>query len=247
MVVYKRVISFLVCIVLFSCVNIPDEKNQHFQNSEFLYEGGPIFSKDVLLNGYYSDCENLNIPTASVVKICSDSIVSDTLINLSKLDQRFKVQLSVDWGHGYVKYLNILKKGKLLQKIHLDNEIDRVLVSEERVGLGLPTLFCLTMDFMDVNLDSYLDIRIMSDCGNPCLYSFWLYNPLEEVFHYWHESPINIIDFNCKEQMIYSSSRISAQTLLTAYKIDSKKQLKKHAEQEFKNLSNDEIIWKFIK
>lgn len=238
----KKLIALL--IFIFSC----SQKSQLiYEGDPDMYEGNPVFSENVLLNGYYSDCENFSIPTASVINICSDNIISDTLIDLSKLDQRFKLKLSIDWGHGYVKYINMIKKGKLLKKINLDSYVDRELIVEARVGLDLPTLFCLTIDFVDVNLDSYLDIRIQSNCGNPCLYSFWLYNPLEEVFDYWDESPINIINFNCKKQMIYSSSRFSAHTLLTSYKIDSTKRPEKYAEQDFLSYEDDTIIWKMIK
>tara|TARA_B100001250_G_C19584050_1_gene693376 strand:+ start:146 stop:874 length:729 start_codon:yes stop_codon:yes gene_type:complete len=238
----------LILVFLFSCS----------QKSNILDDLNPIHPNvDSSLFALYSDCENFNIPDYSGVGICFNESPSDTVIYLSEFDSRVKIQLNIEWEDlerldgvtiPELTYINIIKDEKLLKKINLELHMQEEATEVSHRVPG-PSLWCKVIDFMDINLDSYLDIRILSRRGNSnSFYSFWVYSPLEEVFHYWDESPTNLVNFNCKDQMIYSVDYHTASyTLFTAYKIDSAKQLQTYAEQEVVKWGEDEIIWKLIK
>lgn len=236
----KKLLILFIILFLFSC----SQKNNILENLNLF---APSLDSQL-----YSDCENFNIPNHFGVQICSEESTTDTIIHLSKIDNRFQIQLNIEWEFKNIrdtglKYINIVKGEKLLKKINLDSYIQEG-PTEETYHVPGPSLFCNKIDFMDINLDSYLDIRILSKSGNSnSFYSFWVYNPVEEVFHYWNESPINLVNFNCKDQMIYSVDFHTADyTLFTAYKIDSAKQLEKYAEQEVVKWGEDKIKWKLI-
>ena len=58
---------------------------------------------------------------------------------------------------------------------------------------------------IDVNMDSYLDIKIKSFCGKSCKYEYWIYNKSTNNFEYSssfaYSKPYCI---DCEKQILYS-------------------------------------------
>ena len=57
----------------------------------------------------------------------------------------------------------------------------------------------------DVNLDSYLDIKVRSTCGKGCYYSYWIFNPIKNAFE--RDSSLDAMRpyyYDCKNNLIYS-------------------------------------------
>ena len=74
---------------------------------------------------------------------------------------------------------------------------------------------------VDVNLDSYFDIKMRTQCGQACWYSYWIFNKKNNTFER-NESldSFRPYYYDCKNQIIYSYEGGSAwNSNFSAYKI----------------------------
>ena len=69
---------------------------------------------------------------------------------------------------------------------------------------GFPTI--IKMDFVDVNMDTYLDFSMTRDCGKSCFDAYFIYNPEKEIFEYQESWDYMKGEYkkDCVEKIIYS-------------------------------------------
>ena len=76
---------------------------------------------------------------------------------------------------------------------------------------------------VDVNLGSYFDIKMRTQCGQSCWYSYWIFNKKNNTFER-NESldSFRPYYYDCKNQIIYSYEGGSAwNSNFSAYKISN--------------------------
>ena len=150
-------------------------------------------------------------------------IYDDSTINLNQFDNRLTLSFKFNWFYeNYpdigVYSIDILKDDGSISKIDLLGT--GAFYEKTKNGFGDIVRDDITM--LDVNMDSYLDIKFITDCGKSCFYHYWIYNKKTNDFEYSssfaYTSPYCI---DCKNQILYSYGGGEAYNFLKiAYKIN---------------------------
>ena len=156
----------------------------------------------------YLGCENILSITPPSFNF---EIYEDTTINLYQFDDRMNLSLKFNWLYeNYwnigVTSIDILNKESVISNIDLKEIIELeafMQMDPESKRFEDPVRDDIYME--DVNLDSYLDIKVRSSCGKACYYSYWIFNPIMNTFE--REGYFDILRpyyYDCKNNLIYS-------------------------------------------
>ncbi len=181
----------------------------------------------------YFGCDDILF---KIPKSFNFSIYEDTIIELNQFDKRLDISLKFNWFYerGLDNWLNIigvasidmLKNDKIISTIDLKEiiEVEAFMDNDpESKRFGQPVRDDIYMQ--DINLDSYLDIKIRSVCGKGCYYSYWIYNHQKELFEY--DQSLNFMRtyyVDCNDSLVYSYEGGSAWYYdCSAYKVTNGK------------------------
>ena len=178
----------------------------------------------------FFECNDILLNTP---KSFNFEIYEDTIIDLHQFDNRIDIKLKFNWlyerGIGNwpnnigVSSIDMIENKRIISSIDL-----------KELNIGVEAFYQNNLNsarydemvrediyMIDVNLDSYLDIKVRSECGQACWYSYWIFNKNNNTFER-NESldSFRPYYFDCKNHIIYSYEGGSAwNSNFSAYKI----------------------------
>lgn len=165
-------------------------------------------------------CQNLYAQTPKSKEF---TIYGDTTILLNEIDPRLEIEFQINWK--YEKWddlgitdINFVKNGKILSNMSLGG----IIWKEASQDWDNNDKAYNEITFTDVNMDTYLDFSMTRECGKGCWDSYFIYNPVKEIFEYekswdWMRSQYK----DCVGKIIYSyEGGVWNTQNWTAYKID---------------------------
>ncbi len=195
------ILSFL---LVFSCNTTKQKEEKEVVILDF-----PSYSDSIV----YSGCEEILSKTPRSFYF---SIYEDTIIDLNTIDSRISIKLKFNWlykgkypewpNNIGVKSIDILNESNIISNIDL-TEITKI--------EAFPEKFTETGRYMepvrddirmkDVNMDSYLDFIFIANCGKRCWETYYVYNPIKNIFEF-HEKfeYLRPIYMDCNNQIVYS-------------------------------------------
>jgi SanA protein len=187
---------------------------------------------------YYSGCENILSQTPNQTEL---EIYCDTIIDFSSIDPRLDIELKFNWFYESlpeddstgrmlvwpncigISSIQTLKESTLIDEISLIDIIN-IEVFNEPYNNGFKILKRIWLK--DVNMDSYLDIVMMSGSGKRSNFAVWIYNPKNEIFTFSDAGfgYITPIKYECSNQSIllytYNGGDAFSSTFAAYYIID---------------------------
>ena len=207
----KNALLFFTFLLFVCCNNY--QKNNTIQILDF-----PSWSDSM----NFINCDEIiaKTPVSFNFKIYEDSI-----IDLNQFDNRLNLSFKFNWhyedyfdiGVNSIDFLkedgssNSIKFGGIEAFQDKDSQSNR---------FGEKVRDDITM--IDVNMDSYLDIRIITFCGKSCEYEYWIYDESTNNFDFSSSfAYIKPYCIDCKKQILYSYGGGEAYDFLKiAYKIN---------------------------
>ena len=221
----KNLLILTSLVIIFSCNSV----NNQVENNPFVLDF-PDLNDSIV----YFGCEDV---LASTPESINFSIYEDTIIPLNQFDNRLEdLKLKFNWlyngdydnwpGTIGVSSFELLKNDSLISSIDLKEIVEVEAFSQslaETGRYGEPVREDIYM--IDVNYDSYLDIKIRSSCGKACFYSYWIYNTDKEIFEFSKElNYMRPYYIDCSNNIIYSyPGGTGWYYYLDAYKINNEK------------------------
>lgn len=138
-------------------------------------------------------------------------IFEDTIIDLYQFDNRLSLKLKFNWRYenyfdiGVIS-IDVLKKDKVTANIDLTGiiQVEAFPYKNSKSDRHMETVR-EDIYMEDVNLDSYLDIKIRSSCGKSCYYSYWIFNEDSNNFEYSSSySGVRPYYIDCNSKLLYS-------------------------------------------
>ena len=196
---YLSIISSI--IILFSC----NSANNQVEDPLVLdFPSISTYADSVI----YLGCEN-------IISIAPPSfnfeIYEDTIIDLHQFDDRLNLNLKFNWLYeNYwdigVTSIDVLNKGNVISNIGLKEIIEvEAFPQNDPDSKRFEDPVRDDIYMQDVNLDSYLDIKVRSTCGKGCYYSYWIFNPIKNAFE--RENSLDAMRpyyYDCNNNLIYS-------------------------------------------
>jgi len=158
-------------------------------------------------NNFYK-CEDILSKTPKTVNL---KIYEDTIIEMNQFDERVNIKLKFNWlfVNGFTDWSNkigvysieLILDGKIVSKIDLKDILTVEAFKQddpnsERYGQTVREDIYLE----DVNLDSYLDIKI-----GRSWFSYFIYNTRKKVFEYKENlNSMRVSKIDCENKIIYS-------------------------------------------
>ena len=184
---------------------IPDDSFEKINTFKILkFPSISTFADSVIYRG----CEDIISITPPSFNF---EIYEDTIIDLHQFDDRLNIKLKFNWQ--FDKYCNIgvtsidiLKKGNVISNIDLKEiiELEAFPQKSPESGRYMETVRD-DIDMVDINLDSYLDIKVRSFCGKGCYYSYWTFNPTKNEFEKDESlGAMRPYYYDCNKNIIYS-------------------------------------------
>jgi hypothetical protein len=204
----KKLLLILLCMPMIgfgqkTCV--PDDSFEKTNTLKILkFPSISTFADSVI----YLGCENIISITPPSFNF---EIYEDTIIDLHQFDDRLNIKLKFNWLFEKswdigVTSIDILKKGNVISNIDLKEIIEVEAFPQKSAETGRYMETVRDDIYMaDINLDSYLDIKVRSVCGKACYYSYWIFNPTKNVFE--QDSSLSAFRpyyYDCKNNLIYS-------------------------------------------
>lgn len=166
----------------------------------------------------YSGCEDILSITPSKRELI---VFSDTIIDFKEIDSRVPLKLNFNWafdgwnfmddtGHNSigVESFEVIKENHIIDKFDLTDIIDIEANYYIKENGNIEDKPNKVISLIDLNLDSYLDIRMKQWCGRGCDYVHWIYNPNKKTFGRTHNklSWISPIQYSCVDNktILYS-------------------------------------------
>tara|TARA_Y100000739_G_scaffold134462_1_gene115754 strand:- start:749 stop:1495 length:747 start_codon:yes stop_codon:yes gene_type:complete len=186
---------FFFYFLLFVCCN-NSQKNNSIQILDF-----PSWSDSLR----FINCDEIiaKTPLSFNFKIYEDSI-----IDLNQLDNRLNLSFKFNWH--YEDYFDIgVNSIDFLLEDGSSNNIKfggtEAFLDKDSQSNRFGEIVRDDITMIDVNMDSYLDIRIRTFCGKSCEYEYWIYNESTNNFDFSssfaYTKPYCI---DCKRQILYS-------------------------------------------
>ncbi|MBC8302282.1 MAG: hypothetical protein H8E55_41770 [Pelagibacterales bacterium] len=225
----KKLLLILLCFSILSCnSNIENDTKQEVKDHSIVQDSIVISKKTVKdsldkHNSIVLDFPSISTFADSVIYLGCEDIISitppsfnfeiyeDTIIDLHQFDDRLNIKLKFNWLFEKswdigVTSIDIIKKGKAISNINLKEIVKVEAFPQKSPETGRymePVQEDIYMQ--DVNLDSYLDIKVRSECGKACYYSYWIFNPIKNEFE--RDDSLDAMRpyyYDCKNNFIYS-------------------------------------------
>ena len=219
----------LLCFSILSCnSNLENDTKQEVKDHSIVEDSIVISKKTVKdsldkHNSIVLDFPSISTFADSVIyRGCEDiisitppsfnfEIYEDTIIDLHQFDDRLNIKLKFNWQ--FDKYCNIgvtsidiIKNEKIASNIDLIEVVEVAAFDQKSPESGRymePVQEDIYMQ--DVNLDSYLDIKVRSFCGKACYYSYWTFNPTKNEFEKDESlGAMRPYYYDCNKNIIYS-------------------------------------------
>ena len=171
--------------------------------------------------------EILNFPSYSIITYslreilaktpnAEDLIIySDSVIDFQNIDPRVPLELKFNWFYKdlpeddstnrLLVYPNCIgiSSFEIIKNQDTINKFDLVdLIHLEAFNLPYKNTHKIqkSIELIDINLDSYLDISMVESCGRSCYNVYWIYDPIKQTFQRAHESYnyIRPIGYECQ-------------------------------------------------
>ncbi len=183
--------------IFFLCVCCNDyQKNNSLKILEF-----PTWSDSLI----FINCEEIisQTPISFNFKIYGDSIV-----DFNQFDNRINLKFKFNWHYkNYfdigVNSIDFIKKDGSIRNIKLSGIEAFAEKDSKSTRFGEPVRNDITM--IDINLDSYLDMRAINACGKSCEYEYWIYD--KETNNYLLSSTFSNVNpycIDCNQNILYS-------------------------------------------
>ncbi len=236
----RNILIISLLFIIFSCNNtkqeeikeeVKEEIKEEVKEEITILDFPPIstFADSVI----YFGCEDILSRTPESFNFI---IYKDTVIDLHHFDNRLDISLKFNWLYEGgidnwpktigVASIDMLQNNKIMSNINLKEILEVEAFNDynpESKTYGQAVRDDIYM--IDVNFDSYLDIKIRSSCGKACYYSYWTYNHEKELFEY--DESLNYVRtyyVDCNNNLIYSYDGGSAWYYDSrAYKFDNGK------------------------
>ena len=205
----------------------------------------PYYSDDIV----YSGCAEVLTKTPQSFRFY---IYSDSVIDMNEFDSRLSISLKFIWGnsnivdtYGDVELLHIMDHNNIIHTIDINKFFDVETFGEKDVeSRHYDKLVREDIMMVDVNMDSYLDISVVSSGGKPFRNSYFIYNPETEIFEFSesfnHLKPIYI---DCKNRILYTYEGGESDNMsFSAYKMENNKL--KYYQHLYKEYGEDRSISK---
>ena len=198
----------------------------------------PYYSNDIV----YSGCAEVFSETPQSFGFY---IYSDSVIDMNEFDSRLSISLKFNWGNVDVQSLDVIKMNNLLHTIDINKFFAIETFGEKDVeSRHYDKLVREDIRMVDVNMDSYLDISVVSSGGKPFRNSYFIYNPETEIFEFSesfnHLKPIYI---DCKNRILYTYEGGESDNMsFSAYKMENNKL--KYYQHLYKEYGEDRSISK---
>jgi len=197
---YLLIISSVIILFSFNSSN-----NQALKNNALVLDFPANSYPDSIV---YLGCEDILSKTPESFNF---SIYEDTIIDLHHFDDRLNVKLKFNWFYenhwdiGVIS-IDVIKDNNTISNIDLTEIIELEAFPQkfpERGRYMEPVRDDIGM--VDVNFDSYLDIKVRSTCGKACWYSYWTYNHHKEIFELDESlNSMRTYYVDCSNDLIYS-------------------------------------------
>ena len=191
----------LILSLIFGCTK---PKNDYVEILNF-----PSYSDTIT----YSGCEEILEKTPKADELI---VFSDTVIDFHNIDSRVPLELKFNWFYKDLPkddttnrllfYPNCIgiSSFEIIKNKDTINKFDLVdLIHLEAFNLPYKNTHKIqkSIELLDVNLDSYLDISMVESCGRSCYNVYWIYNPTIQTFQRAHKSYnyIRPIGYECQD------------------------------------------------
>ena len=185
----------------------------------------PIYANFWDSIGFF-ECNDILLNTP---KSFNFEIYEDTIIDLHQFDNRIDIKLKFNWLYKKIRpnnkgvtSINVIENQKIISSIELNEIIGLEAFRQDNPkSRRYDEAVRDDIYMVDVNLDSYFDIKMRTQCGQSCWYSYWIFNKKNNTFER-NESldSFRPYYYDCKNQIIYSYEGGSAwNSNFSAYKI----------------------------
>jgi len=177
----------------------------------------------------------------------SFKVSQDTTIFLKDIDPRLETELKINWKsadyESDITDIDFIKNGEILSTLSLGGIIRMESFQDEN------DIYFKDVTFTDVNMDTYLDFSMTRQCGKGCWDSYFIYNPVKEIFEYeesWDWMRFQYED--CVGKIIYSYDGGVVNTQdWSAYKIDGNQLIIHQRLEQIHNKKNTLEVYKYYK
>jgi hypothetical protein len=198
----------------------------------------PYYSNDIV----YSGCAEVFSETPQSFGFY---IYSDSVIDMNEFDSRLSISLKFNWGNVDVQSLDVIKMNNLLHTIDINKFFAIETFGEKDVeSRHYDKLVREDIMMVDVNMDSYLDISVVSSGGKPFRNSYFIYNPETEIFEFSESfNLLKPIYIDCKNRILYTYEGGESDNMsFSAYKMENNKL--KYYQHLYKEYGEDRSISK---
>ncbi|MCK5857111.1 MAG: hypothetical protein KAG64_06450 [Bacteroidales bacterium] len=210
-------------------ISIMETANDSINREEIISETKIYVSSDsVIIDDYQLQYSADRTPSENPRLSIHLSIYKDTIIDLSKMDNKFNIKLKFNWLYNSdnvfgIQSIDIIKEGLEIHKMDIKSIMQIEAFSNDKGIMAREDLY-----LCDWNKDSYLDFVIRWVCARGCFYSYWIYSPKTEGFEYQEQldfmRPYAIIN-----NYIYSyTGGNSSSSSYESYRIDSNNAINKY-------------------
>ena len=186
----------------------------------------PYYSDDIV----YSGCSEVLTETPQSFGFY---IYSDSVIDMNEFDSRLSISLKFIWGnsnivdtYGDVESLHIMDHNNIIHTIDINKFFDVETFGEKDVeSRHYNKLVREDIRMVDVNMDSYLDISVVTSGGKPFRCSYFIYNPEKEIFEFSESfNLLKPIYIDCKNRILYTYEGGQSDNMsFSAYKMENNK------------------------
>lgn len=190
----KKPLLILLCISFLGCDNY--KKRNSVKILEF-----PSWSDSLI----FINCDEIIAQTPVSFNF---KIYEDSTIDFNQFDNRIKIKFKFNWY--YEDYFDIGVNS--IDFIKEDGSSNRIkfrgieaFPEKDSKSNRFGDVVRDDITMIDVNMDSYLDIRITSFCGKSCHYEYWIYNKRTNNFEFSSSfAYIKPYYIDCNKNILYS-------------------------------------------
>ena len=237
----KKLLLLLYIPLIFSCGEYNETSSSNIeevsidttyslgQDEEVSIDTTDRIEQDILDFPYYSD----DIVYSGCAEVLSETpqsfgfyIYSDSVIDMNEFDSRLSISLKFIWRNGDVKSLDVMDYNNIIHTIDINKFFDVETFGEKDVeSRHYNKLVREDIRMVDVNMDSYLDISVVTSGGKPFRCSYFIYNPEKEIFEFSESfNLLKPIYIDCKNRILYTYEGGQSDNMsFSAYKMENNK------------------------